>query len=160
MAAGLLIDGTELPDSLVTLALAASDRPGDVPWGECERAFSAVYEELRDRAAEAVLARVTRLAEAEREQRTRVGEQLRSEVEAYRSDRVRELDREEAVARAGARDQTELFREMRPDWSARRAAVATQAEARVAQIAQWEKVPDPVAHEPLGVLLLFPGEEP
>ena len=160
VALGLLIDGTELPEAQLGLVIERSDRPGDVPWAECERAFSEVFEELRDGAAEAALARLARQAQAEGERRARFADQLRAEVEAYRADRVRELDREEAAERAGAREQTELFRDVRTDWAGRRAAVATQAEARLAQIAEWEKVRAPVAPDPLGVLLVFPEEEP
>lgn len=160
VAVGVLVDGTELPDSQVSLALAAEERPGDVSWVECERTFADIYEGLRERAAAAALARLIRRAQAECQRRARIADQLRTEVEAYRDDRVRELDREEAAEQAGARDQAELFRELRTNWAARRAAVATQAEARLAQIAEWEVVPDPAAPEPLGVLLVFPGDVP
>jgi hypothetical protein len=159
VAVGVLSDGTELPDAEVTLALGASDRPGEVAWAECERAFSGIYGDLRDRTAQLVLRRLTDRARAERERRARVAHELRREVQAYRADRVRELEREESAERAGAREQAELFREVRTDWAARRAAVATQADARLAQIAAWERVPDPETPDPLGVLLLFPGEE-
>ncbi len=158
VAAGALADGTAMPDEQVALALEADDRPGDVSWELCERIFAGIYERLRARAAELALDGLVRRARLERERRARIAERLRTDVEAYRSDRMRELDRQEALERAGTRTQTELFREVRTDWAARRAAVATQAEARLGQVAEWERVADPPPPDALGVLLVFPQD--
>jgi hypothetical protein len=147
-----------MPESDVRVALGAHERPGDVPWEESERTFRNAFPELRSRANDAVMTRLRDRAATERDRRARLAAQLRAEVEAYRADRIRELDREEATERQGTRDQADLFRETRTDWTARRAAVATQADARLARIAEWEAVPDSPPPELLSVLLVFPGE--
>ena len=158
IAVGIGIDGSTMPESDVALALSADARAGDVSWEECERTFRDMFQELRSRADAAVMARLRDRAATERDRRARVAAQLRTEVEAYRADRIRELEREEAAERQGSRDQADLFRELRTDWAARRAAVATQADARLARIAEWETVRDPATPEPISILLVFPGE--
>ena len=157
VAVGVGIDGSTMPDSDVTLALSAHERPGDVSWEECERTFRNVFPDLHNRADAAVMARLRDRAATERDRRTRVAAQLRAEVEAYRADRIRELEREEAAEREGTRDQADLFRESRTDWAARRAAVSTQADVRLARVAEWEAVADPPPPELLSILLVFPG---
>lgn len=159
VAAGVFVDGSSIPEALVSLGLTAEDQPGDVPWSQGEATFSRDFETLRDRAAALALDQLSRRAASERGRRSAVAAQLRTEVDAFRIDRMRELEREEAAERAGARMQTELFRETRTDWAARRAAVATQAEARLAHVLEWERVSDPEPPDPLGVLLVFPMDE-
>jgi len=157
ISVGVGIDGSVMPESDVERALGAHERPGDVPWEECERTFSSAFPDLRSRADAAVIARLRGCASTERDRRARLAAQLRAEVEAYRADRMRELERDEAAERQGTRDQADLFRESRTDWVARRAAVATQADARLARIAEWEHVPDAPPPELLSILLVFPG---
>ncbi len=157
IAVGVGIDGSAMPESDVALALSAHERPGDVPWQECERTFTSVFPDLRHRADEAVMALLRGRTATERNRRARLAGQLRAEVEAYRADRIRELEREEAAERQGTRDQADLFRESRTDWAARRAAVSTQADARIARVAEWEAVPDAPPPELLSILLVFPG---
>jgi superfamily II DNA or RNA helicase len=159
VAVGVGIDGSEMSESELALALAASERPGDVPWADCERTFNDLFQGLRTRAQELVMAKLHSRIASERDSHSRLAAELRAEVEAYRADRIRELEQEEAAERLGTRDQADLFRESRTDWAARRAAVATQADARLARIAEWEKVPEAASPEPLGVLLVFPGGE-
>jgi hypothetical protein len=158
VAVGVTLDGGEIQEAQLSAALSADPRPGDVPWTECERVFAARFASLRLQAAKCVLAHLRTRAAIERDRRNGVAAHLRAEIDAYRSDRSLEIDREEAEERAGTRDQTDLFRETRTDWAARRAAVLTQAVTRLAQIAEWETVPDPVEPTPLGVLLLLPSE--
>lgn len=159
VAVGVGIDGSEMPEAELALVLAVSERPGDVPWAECERTFSGVLPDLRTRAQALAMAKLQVRTAAERGRRARLAVELHAEVEAYRADRIRELEREEAAERQGTRDQADLFRESRTDWAARRAAVATQADARRARIAEWVAVPEAPSPEPLGVLLVFPGGE-
>jgi hypothetical protein len=157
IAVGVGIDGSAMPESDIALAISADERPGDVPWEECERRFGSVFPDLRNRADAAVMARLRGRTATERDRRARLAAQLRAEVEAYRADRIRELEREEAAERQGSRDQADLFRESRTDWAARRAAVATQADARLARIAEREAVPDAPPPELLSILLVFRG---
>jgi hypothetical protein len=146
-----------MPESGVTLALSAHERPGDVTWEESERTFRTVFTDLRKRADAAVMAQLRDRTATERDRRARLAAQLRAEVQAYRADRIRELEREEAEERQGTRDQADLFKESRTDWAARRAAVATQADARLARVAEWETISDPPPPELLSILLVFPG---
>jgi hypothetical protein len=67
------------------------------------------------------------------------------------------LERDEAEERAGHAQQTELFRELHTNWAARRAAVATNADARLRAIAEWESLPEPQPPQPLGALLILPA---
>lgn len=159
IAVGVGTDGSPMSEADVALAITAHDRPGDVPWEECERTFGAAFSDVRNHADAAVMALLRARTATERGRRGPLAAQLRAEVQAYRTDRLRELEREEAAERQGTRDQADLFRESRTDWSARRAAVATQADARLARIADWEAVADAPPPDPLGVLLVFPGGE-
>jgi len=156
LTVGVQTDLAALSHGQIADALAASDRPGNVPWDECHAAFASHFDALQQRAAELAMQRVVEHVQAEQSRREAVAEVLRAEIATYREDRVRELEREEAAERAGARDQVELFREARVDWAARRAAVATQADARLVRIAEWVAPPTVLAPEPLGVLLVFP----
>lgn len=153
---GVLASGEEMDAGPVSEAMEASDRPGEVPWGECLHAFEAGFRDLQRRALAVAQRRAEDRIADERARREALAEDLRLEVAAFRSDRLRELEVEEAAERAGTREQTELFREVRIDWAARRAAVATQAEARLTQIASWAAEPEPAQPEPVGVLLVFP----
>jgi hypothetical protein len=158
IAVGIHLDGSEVAPETVRRALEADPDPGDVPWPDCIRAFGDRYDEMRregDRAAARLLAARTA---SERQRRRAAAGHLRAEVDAFRADRIQELNDEEAMERAGRRDQIELFREPAINWAARRAAVATHADARLTTIAEWEAVPDPSPPEPLGILLVFPGE--
>lgn len=157
VAVGVGIDGSTISESDVALALSAHQRPGEVSWEECERTTRSVFQDLRSRADAAVMARLRGRIASERNRRAQLAAQLRGEVDAYRADRIRELEREEAAERQGTRDQADLFRESRTDWAARRAAVATQAHARLARIVEWEAVPDPIPPELLSILLVLPG---
>ena len=156
VSVGVRTDLAELSQEQRADALASSDQPGDVPWSECHLAFGERFSELQQRAAELAAQRVAERIQAEHSHREAMAEVLRTEVAAYREDRVHELEREEAAERAGSRDQVELFRETRVDWAARRAAVATQADARLARIAVWVSPPTALTPEPLGILLVFP----
>jgi superfamily II DNA or RNA helicase len=156
MATGVHFDGSEMDREAVARALSIDGPIGEVRWSECERTFAARFEALRSTARERAVGEVRRRAAKERERRARIATELRAEVERYRADRAEELDREEALERAGTRGQTELFREVRTDWAARRAAVATQAETRLKQIAGWAEMAQPTEPEPLGALIVFP----
>lgn len=159
VAVGVAVDGREMPESEVALALQAHEQPGDVPWKLCEDVFANAFPDLCNRADAQAKALLQRRTVAERDRRAMLAAQLRSEVDAYRADRIRELERDEAAERQGTRDQADLFRESRTDWAARRAAVATQADTRVTRISEWESVPDASSPELLSVLLVFPGAE-
>lgn len=157
LAVGILLDGREVQQVDVQRALSDDERPGDVPWMDAEEALGDQFSAMRTQAERAVLALVARRTVADREGRARIAHELRSEVGAYNRDRMQELDAQEAAERAGTREQTELFRDVQTNWDARRAAVATNADARLREIADWESVPDAPAPDPLGVLVVFPG---
>jgi len=57
--------------------------------------------------------------------------------------------------RAGVRDQMELFREGSINWQARRASVETHYRARMEDIEQSTRVPEPADPQPLGALLVL-----
>jgi ERCC4-related helicase len=157
VSVGLSIDGAVLPDALVERALEGDERPGEVSWGECAGVFEPCFADLLERAGRAIAAQLEQRVAAERLHRQRYGDQLRTEVEAYCTDRIEELHREEAAERAGGGAQGELFGDAHINWSARRAAVATYAQERLRVIREWESVQD-AEPEPLGILLAFPGE--
>jgi len=129
---------------------------GEVDWRDLEARFAPHYEQLVHRASSAARERIASLAAREVTRRTEQAETLRAEARQYCEDRLVELATEEETERTGARMQTDLFRETRTDWAARRAAVATFRDARLREVDQWVAAVSPTDPEPLGVLFVFP----
>jgi ERCC4-related helicase len=131
---------------------------GEVPWSECERVFVNEFAARQTRAAEAARQHVGELLNRERGRRTEVAGMLREEAGLYKADRLAEIDEQEQAERAGAREQTELFREAATNWQARRAAVETHYRRRLEEIDRFASIPEPVEPQALGILLMFPQD--
>lgn len=131
---------------------------GEVPWAECERVFAKDFSVVQTRAAEAARRHVAELLDRERGRRGEVARVLREEASLYKADRLAEIDEQEQTERAGAREQTELFRDVATNWQARRAAVDTHYRGRLEEIARFESVQDPADPQALGILLVFPQD--
>lgn len=140
-----------------TLLDEADDGPaGEVAWSDCEQVFAQNFSALQARATEAARGHLSRALDQERTRRTNLARVLREEAEHYRTDRLAEIDEQEQAERAGARQQTELFREVATNWQARRAAVETHYHQRLKEIDAFATVLEPAEPQALGVLLVFP----
>ena len=157
LAVGVSLSGAELGRAVVQRSLQLDQHPGDAAWSEVTETFLAVFPRLQEHASRLAGEQAAEIVRRERSRRLAMSEHLRQEVDIFRRDRLVEIGREEAAERAGTRDQVDLFRELRVDWEARRAAIATQADRRLSEIAAWESEPSVATPEPLGVLFLFPG---
>jgi hypothetical protein len=130
---------------------------GEVPWNECERVFAKGFTRLQAKAAEAARNYLREEMERQRDRRKKLVEVVRDEAERYKVDRLAEIDQQERVERAGAREQIELFRETATNWKARRAAVETHYQRRLEEIDRFATLPEPAEPQALGVLLVFPA---
>jgi superfamily II DNA or RNA helicase len=116
------------------------------------------------RAAQAEAARrLTARAEELRRHRRGIAERLRADAEAYRADRLRELEEEEIRARGLIKDTGQLLLRIAEEPSrysidARRAAVETYFRARLEEIDAFAQVDNPAAPQPVGALFLVPEE--
>jgi hypothetical protein len=131
---------------------------GEVLWSECERVFVKEFVPLQTRATEAARQHVGELLNRERGRRAEVARMLREEAALYKADRLAEIEEQEQAERAGAREQTELFRETATNWQARRAAVETHCRRRLEEIDRFASIPEPVEPQALGILLVFPQD--
>ncbi len=129
---------------------------GEVPWNDCERVFAPNFAALQAQATEEARNHLRHLLDQEQARRATLAEVLREEAERYKTDRLAEIDEQEQAERAGARQQTELFREAATNWQARRAAVETHYQQRLKEIGEFATVPEPAEPQALGVLLVFP----
>lgn len=129
---------------------------GEVSWPECERVFTGNFAALQEQATEAARRHLRQILERERARRAELAQVLRDEAASYKADRLAEIDEQEQAERAGAREQTELFREAATNWQARRAAVETHYQRRLNEIDDFASVPEPAEPQALGVLLVFP----
>jgi superfamily II DNA or RNA helicase len=157
-AVGLTPHGGLLETDAMALLARDNAPAGEVGWADVEREFAAAYESLVDAAILAARDYVGSLVARERASRNSQAETLREEARRYYDDRLSELAAEEAAERAGARTQTDLFRETRTDWSARRAAAATHRDARLREIDGWVAAVSSSEPETLGALFVFPEE--
>ncbi|HXH07184.1 MAG TPA: helicase-related protein [Vicinamibacterales bacterium] len=148
------------PASDLDVLLRAAQDPGEVPPGLLAP-FAERFADLAAAAAREAERRLQALAAGIRERRRRLAETLRTDAEAFRQDRLRELEDEELRGR-GQIETTGQVRlwaaEDRARYSveARRAAVETHVNARREEIAAFEQVDAPEAPAPLGALLLVP----
>lgn len=129
---------------------------GEVPWPECERVFGKDFAALQEQATKTARRHVHQIQDRERARRTELAQVLREEATLYKADRLAEMNEQELAERAGAREQTELFRETVTNWQARRAAVETHYHRRLKEIDDFASVPEPNEPQALGVLLVFP----
>jgi hypothetical protein len=129
---------------------------GEVPWSDCERVFAREFTALQTRATKAARRHVREVLDRELVRRTELARMLREEAELYRADRLAEIDEQEQAERAGAHEQTVLFREAATNWQARRAAVETHYRRRLEEIHRFASVPEPADPQALGILLVFP----
>ncbi len=129
---------------------------GEVPWSDCEQVFAQRFASLQTQATEAARQYVRQALDREQARRANLARVLREEAERYRTDRLAEINEQEQAERAGARQQTELFREAATNWQARRAAVETNYHQRLKEIDRFAAVPEPAEPQALGVLLVFP----
>lgn len=140
-----------------TLLDDQKDTPaGEVSWSECERVFAQPFAALQAQATEEARRYIRQVLEREQTMRTNLARVLREEAERYRTDRLAEINEQEQAERAGARQQTELFREAATNWQARRAAVETHYQRRLQEIDDFATMPQPAEPQALGVLLVFP----
>ncbi|MCP9464993.1 MAG: SNF2-related protein [Nitrospira sp.] len=141
----------------LTLLNGRDDAPvGEVPWNECERVFAPRFAALQAQAAEEARRYLQQVLDQERTRRATLARVLREEAERYKTDRLAEIAEQEQAERAGARQQTELFRDPATNWQARRAAVETHYRGRLKEIDEFETMPEPAEPQALGVLLVFP----
>ncbi len=129
---------------------------GEVPWSECERVFAPNFAALQAQATEEARTHLRHLLDQEQARRGTLAGVLREEAERYKTDRLAEIAEQEQAERAGARQQTELFRDTATNWQARRAAVETHYRQRLKEIDEFATVPEPAEPQALGVLLVFP----
>jgi hypothetical protein len=153
-ADGLLLDD-QAAKSIIEDGIGA---PGEVAWHEVEEAFGTRFAQLQSTAADAAERTLRDRLLAFYETRMKVASMLQEDAGLYRVDRLAEIDSEERAERAGSRDQMDLFRESSIDWQARRAAVETNYRRRLEEIDQFSRAPEPLAPQPLGVLLVFPED--
>lgn len=157
MAVGIEAAGRILDHKTTDHVLAdAATAPGEVSWDACQRAFEVPFAALQARAALAAAQRLSSQREKLAHERRQFSSVLREEANLYKADRLAEIDEEERAARAGSREQMELFRETAINWLARRAAVETNLARRLAQIEEFAALPEAAQPQPLGVLLVFP----
>ncbi|MDR7468445.1 MAG: helicase-related protein [Armatimonadota bacterium] len=135
-------------------------RPGEVPvaslapYGE---RFDNLLRAARTEAARRLAAR----AEQIRTHRRDLAERLRVDAEAYRADRLRELEEEEIRARGLLKDTGQVLLRIaeeptRYSIDARRAAVEAHLKARLEEIEAFAQVDEPEPPQPVGALVLVP----
>lgn len=157
-------DCTPADEAFCAVALDSTSPSGEVPWSDVETAFGPTWDRLRAQARETAGQRLERQQQQAREQRNREALILREDAERYRTDRLREIDHEEQLARTaeerGPGAAQILLFESRDvsGFPARRAAVDTFHRRRLEEIAAYETgQPTPALH-PLGVLFIFPDQ--
>ncbi len=134
--------------------------PGEVPHDALEP-FREQFEKLLDVAAAEALRRLTALAGNLRKRRSALAQELRRDAEAYRSDRLRELE-EEAVRARGQFEQSGQIRlwglddPKRYSVKAKREAVELHYQARMEEIEAYETVYEPEPPRPVGAMFLVP----
>jgi superfamily II DNA or RNA helicase len=150
--------GRILDDMFSRAAVDHSATPGNVPWEGVAAAFEAHFPEMQSAAVEEAMAKLGAQAEANVEERRKIGTVLREDAARYRADRLAEIDTEEKQARIVEEDRQGLLFEARSvsGLRARRAAVETHLQKRLAEIVDFERGREPSTAQPLGVLFVFP----
>jgi superfamily II DNA or RNA helicase len=153
---GRIVDGPEADADL----LRDAHQPGEVP-PEALAPFQPRFEALLEAASAEASRRLASRAAAIRDRRVAWAAVLRRDAEAYKRDRLRELDEEEARTRGQieAGGQIRLWLEDDPRRQgalAKRQAVEHHYAARLKDIAAYEQVADPAPPRPVGALFLVP----
>lgn len=142
--------------------LRDATNPGEVPseaLAPFRDRFDALLEAARAEAARRLAARAGEI----RQRRAAVAQELRRDAEAYRVDRLNELEEEDLRSRGVMTDtgQLQLQRgeeSRRYSVEARRATVEQHFQERLAEIAAFEQVREPEPPQPLGTLFLVPED--
>ena len=147
------------PEADVEL-LSAPASPGEVPRDSLEPFRSRFDELLRVATDEAARRLAARAAEI-RARRSAEAEELRRDAAAYKADRLRELDAEEARARALIEEtgQVRLWATDEPrrySVTAKRETVELHYRARLEELEAYETVHDPGPPRPVGAMFLVP----
>jgi superfamily II DNA or RNA helicase len=142
--------------------LQGRDSPGEVP-ADALTPFAQRFDALLDAARSEALRRLADRASEIQRRRAAIAEQLRADAEAYRADRLKELEQEELRSRGLMTDTGQLQLELgeepqRYSVEAKRAAVDQYFQARVEEIGAFARVDDPEPPQPLGALFLVPED--
>ncbi len=138
------------------------DEPGEVSADLLSRLFAPTSEEMTHRASQIAYQTIRKRADEVKQSRKSQAQTLIRELERDTVDRLAEIDDEErrflglVDAETG---QARLFGEEDRrvgGFRARRAAVEQQADARRAEIAEFEAIEEPARPRPLGALFLVP----
>ncbi len=141
--------------------------PGEVPPSTITALFSAHFEQMAETATSFAQQHVARRIEALRLRRAEQAEVLRSDLDTDLADRLEEIQDEERRALGLIDERTGQLRmfsvdDHRPNgFQSRRAAIEAQADARRAEIADFERVDEmtgPSAVRPMGALFLVPED--
>ena len=163
LAVRVNLDGAVAGTPEQALALVSdSAHAGEVRPEEVITIFQGSFPDLCEVATAAARQRLSVRVRVIRERRVEQATTLRADLERDLVDRLREISEEENRAR-GLVDEVSGQRSLFADegraaygFAARRAAAETQAEARREEIALFERVGEPAALRPMGVLFLLP----
>jgi superfamily II DNA or RNA helicase len=158
------LDGTSSIGAADAAVVLSDEHPaGEVPSVVVERLFAPAFDRLAGEARAAAESELRRAAHALRERRAEQAALLRRELETDLADRLRELDEEEkrATGRIDDSGQQRLFAEdprAGAAYRAQRAMIDTHRQQRLAELARFEQVDDPLPPRPMGVAFLVPEE--
>jgi len=162
LAVRVCLDGTSsIGAAEAAVVLSDEDPAGEVPSAVVERLFAPAFDGLADQARAAAEGELRRAAHALRERRAEQVALLRRELDTDIADRLRELDAEEkrATGRIDDSGQQRLFAEdprAGAAYRAQRAMIDTHRQQRLAELARFEQVDDPIPPRPMGVAFLVP----
>lgn len=130
---------------------------GEVSWNEIELKFGKRFKELTGEAEGLTLAMAQKVKIEILQKRKALSSELMKDLDAYRRDRLQEIDKEEKDARLGGGEQLLLFGREVSGFQAKRERVKTYVSQREKEIKEFESILDPDAPIPLGALFLFPA---
>jgi ERCC4-related helicase len=138
---------------------ASLERVGEVAWETVEKSFKSSFDLLLSSATELARTQALSLMEDETRRRQELVTILRDDLNNYKTDRLREIDKEEAAAKSRGAVQLTIFAEKDIyGFKAKRAAVDSYYQQRLSDLESFvQKIPVQTAH-PLGALLVFPEE--
>jgi len=136
-------------------------RPGEVPATLLE-AHGERFDDLLRAARTEAARRLAARAKEIRNHRRELAQRLRADAEAYRADRLRELEEEEIRARGLIKDTGQVLLRIAEEAArygivARRAAVEAHLRARLEEVEAFAQVHDPAPPQPVAALFLVPG---
>jgi len=150
--------GKALPEEAAQKILTDSASPGEVDWKDIKKYFGSGFSGLQKTAQ----AHVRELAEKRRasicESRHVQAEVLRADAEHYTRDRLKEIEVEEARAKALEEETEQLSLGLRTvtGFKARKEAVRDYYNERIRQLEAFEDIPAPGDPQPLGIILGVP----